>query len=449
MPVSTFMGLETTLRGLLAQQSALDVTSHNIANANTPGYTRQTAVLTASPAYDTAISGSALPGQIGTGVSVTDYQRVRDGFIDVQLRAQTMRQGFSQATQDGLQQVELSLNEPSDNGLNSLLQSYWNAWQSVSNAPEDLANRQSLVQNAASLAEGFRTVSSQLDTIATQTAQNVTDTLDNVNSMGRQIAQLNDAITRAELTGQTPNDLLDQRDTLIDQLSALGNVGLTNGNLGSVDVTIGGATLVSGSTANTISELDMPSLTSGQLAGMVQLRDVTIPSYKSQLDAVALALKNSTNAQQAAGYDLSGNPGGAFFTGTGASDIDVDPSLMASPALVAASGNGQPGDASNALAIADLRTKPLIGSATIDSAYAQLVSRVGSDSQESQRMLANAQLLVGSLQDRRDSVSGVSLDEEMTNLTRFQRGYQASARAMSAIDQMLETLISQTGKVGL
>jgi flagellar hook-associated protein 1 len=443
------MGLETTLRGLLAQQSALDVTGHNITNTNTDGYTRQTAELTAAPAYDTNLGGTTVAGQIGTGVTVSDYQRVRDSFIDVQLRAQTMRQGYSQATQDGLQQVELSLNEPSDNGLNSLLQNYWNAWQDVSNAPENVANRQALLQNASSLAEGFRTVSSQLDTIASQTAQNVTDTMGDVNSMGRQIAQLNSAISSAESTGQTPNDLLDQRDLLIDKLSSLGNVGISNGQAGSVDVTIGGVSLVSGTSATTLGELDMPSLTSGSLAGMVQLRDVTVPSYKSQLDAVALALKNATNAQQAAGFDLNGNAGGAFFTGTGASDIDVDPTLMANPALVAASGSGQPGDASNAIAIADLRNQPLIGSATIDSAYAQLVSRVGSDSQESQRMLANAQLLVGSLQDRRESVSGVSLDEEMTNLTKFQRGYQASARAMTAIDQMLQTLITQTGKAGL
>ena len=130
-------------------------------------------------------------------------------------------------------------------------------------------------------------------------------------------------------------------------------------------------------------------------------------------------------------------------------DLDVNPALIASPSLVAASATGQPGDSGNALAIAGLRGQPTIGSATIDTAYAQLVSRVGSDSQESQRMLDNAKLLAGSLEDRRQSVSGVSLDEEMTNLVKFQRGYQASARAMSAIDQMLQTLITQTGRVGL
>jgi len=163
MPLSTFLGLETTLRGILAQQLALDVTGHNIANANTIGYSRQTAVMAPTDAY--TVPGVTRPpqaGQLGTGVDVQSYQRMRDEFLDIQYRAQSMRQGSAQAAQDGLRQIEVAFNEPSDNGLNSLLQSYWASWHDVSNAPENLATRQALAQNAASLANGFQSLATQL-----------------------------------------------------------------------------------------------------------------------------------------------------------------------------------------------------------------------------------------------------------------------------------------------
>jgi flagellar hook-associated protein 1 len=450
MPLSTFMGLETTLRGILAQQLAIDVTGHNISNANTVGYTRQRAMLTPTESY--TVPGTTRPpqaGQLGTGVDVTSYQRVRDSFIDIQYRAQTMRQGSATATQDGLKQVENALSEPSDNGLNSLLQRYWSSWQDVSNNPENLATRQSLAQNAAALADGFNAVSSQIATVQSQTAQSVTYTLDEVNQIGGQIAQLNDAIMKSRVTGDQPNDLLDQRDNLIDRLSQLGNVTVTDTTLGQVDISIGGGALVTGATSATLAESDLTSLTSGKMSGLIKLRDVTIPGYQTQLDTLASTMITASNTQHALGTDLNGNPGGVFFTGTSASTIALNPAVLSSPALIAASANGQPGNAANALLMAGIRNQPLVGSATIDTAYSQLVTRIGSDTRQAQRDMATADLLVGSLDDRRQSVSGVSLDEEMTNLVRFQRGYQASARAMSAMDEMIDQLISRTGRVGL
>jgi len=256
------MGLETTLRGILAQQLALDVTGHNIANANTVGYSRQRASLVATDPY--TVPGVTRPpqaGQLGTGVDVDQYERVRDAFVDIQLRAQTMLNGANQATQDGLQQVEQAFNEPSDSGLNSLLAKYWSAWQDVSNSPENLATRQALAAAASSLAGGFNQVSQQLSTLQSQTATNVTYTINDVNSIGTQIAALNDAIAKSTVTGDHPNDLLDQRDLLIDKLSELGNVALANGANGAVDVSIGGAALVTGATSATLAEASLTSLT--------------------------------------------------------------------------------------------------------------------------------------------------------------------------------------------
>lgn len=450
MPISTFMGLQTTLRGILAQQRALDVTSHNISNANTVGYTRQEAQMAATESFTyPSVSRPPQAGQLGTGVDITGYRRIRDQFADIQYRAQTMLKGNWESTSKGLEQVELALNEPSDNGINALLGRYWSAWQDVANAPENVATRQALAQAASSLAQGFQSARSQLDTIVAQTGQNVAITLDDVNALGAQVATLNDQIARARIVGDQPNDLLDKRDQLVDQLAGFGNVTLTVGANDVIDVTIGGASLVTGNVATTIAEADLTSLTSGKLAGLIQLRDTTLPGYVTQLDTIASTLITATNAQHALGFDLAGAPGGAFFAGTNAATIAVSPAILASPALIAASSNGQPGNAANALALAGIRQTPLIGGATIDTAYSQLVTKLGSDAQDARRQVANTTILADAIENRRQSVSGVSLDEEMVNIVKFQRAYQASSRAMNAMDEMIELLITRTGRVGL
>ena len=454
MAISTFLGLETALRGILAQQRAIDVAGHNIANASTVGFTRQRADLVTTPAFtDTP------HGQLGTGVDVQGYQRIRDDFIDIQLRAQTMRKGYASAQQDGLNQVELSLSEPYDTGLSSLLSKYWASWQNLSNAPEDLATRQALVQSAATLANGFNGLASQLATIQSQTTQEQTLTVAQVNTIGTQIAGLTGSIKAAELAGQQPNDLLDKRDVLIDQLSELGNVTIsttagTPGALGAIDVSIGGTQLVTDTTASVVA-LPLASLTSGKLAGLqgvINAISDPVVGYLTKLNQLAATLASATNTQHALGTDLTGNPGGTFFNvtpGNEAATIAVDPLILASPSLVAASSTGAPGDAGNALALADLQQSPLMAGATIDTAYSQLVTQIGSDSQQAQQNLANATSLVDALTNRRQSVSGVSLDEEMTNLLQFQRGFQASARALNAMDEMVDQLINRTGRVGL
>jgi flagellar hook-associated protein 1 FlgK len=466
--ISSFMGLETALRGLLAQQQALDLAGHNIANANTPGYTRQVANLaTSSPLQ-------AAPRMLlGTGVNVVSYQRIRDSFLDTQLHAQTMLQGAADAKQDGLGQVESVLSEPSDSGLSNLLGKYWSAWQNVANAPENIATRQALVEAASSLASGFNSTSSQLSTIQAQTGQEAQLTVDEINSDGHDLQALNKAIFDATAVGDTPNDLLDQRDLVLDKLGKLGAVSTTDNGDGTIKVSFSGVTLVNGTTLQTLSESggtlsnDMATpetatlgATTGKLGALVDLRDVVLPAYSSQLDAVAKTLITQTNALQAGGvdangvtqtggYGLDGSTGVAFFSGTDAATIAV---TVTAAKVAAASANGVPGDNSNALRIADVaydNTLAPLGGATIDDAYSTLVTKIGSDSQAATRAESNATALVDTLTNRRDSVSGVSMDEEMTNLIKFQHGYQAAARALTTMDDVLELLITRTGRAGL
>ena len=220
MSISTFMGVETALRGLLAEQRALDVTSHNIANASTDGYTRQRAEL--SP---TAPLADIPAGYIGSGVDVQQYTRIRDDYLDVQLRAQTMLQGYNDARSGGLGQVELTLSEPSDNGVSALLGKFWSAWQDVANSPESTTTRQTLLQSGASLAQGLQSLRQQFSRIDSQIQANTSATIDELNSNVADVAALDNQIATALANGLPPqNDLLDRRDVLVDKLSTLVNL---------------------------------------------------------------------------------------------------------------------------------------------------------------------------------------------------------------------------------
>jgi flagellar hook-associated protein 1 len=451
MPISTFMGLETALRGILAQQRSLDTTGHNIANANTIGYSRQQAVLVATPAFNDVPNG-----QIGTGVDVDSYKRIRDDFIDVQYRAQTMLKGFWNAQQDGLGQVELTLNEPSATGVQSLLDKFWSSWQDLSNNPESTATRQAVIQAGGALVGGIKSMYDQSATIVAQNAINQGLTVTDINSTVASIAKLDQVMMTSIAQGQgASNDLLDQRDVLIDRLGGLVNLSTTAQPDGSVTLKVGSFTLLAAGTATPVLTAatfgndpmtGLPNLTSGKLAGLVVF-DTKLTAYQGQLDAIAGALITQVNALQTGGYNLNGASAAAdpFFTGTDAATIGVNAALTADPKLLAASDTAlQPGNSGNALALAALR-----GNATIDIAYSSMIAGIGSDSQDMQRNAQNAGALSDALDNRRLSISGVSLDEEMTNLLRFQRGFQASARVLSAMDDMIETLISRTGRVGL
>src|SRR4051794_40597609 len=224
MPVSTFMGLQTALRGLLAQQRALDTTGHNVANANTVGYSRQEAVMAPSPAQ-TMPSGSGVTSgimQLGTGVDVIAYRRVRDGFLDLQYRAQNMRLGEHETRSRILEGAELALAEPGDNGMAKMLNKLWSAWSDLANAPESVPARQALVEQAGLVAEGFRRLDADFQAVATQASQEYTALAGaggEVANIATELVQLNATIKGIMGSGGQPNDLLDRRDILLDKLS--------------------------------------------------------------------------------------------------------------------------------------------------------------------------------------------------------------------------------------
>jgi flagellar hook-associated protein 1 len=450
MSISTFSGIQTSLRGLLAQQRSLDVTSHNIANASTVGYTRQEATLTASTPLSVPTSGGANAGALGTGVDVQSYRRVRDQFLDLQYRGQSMSLGEQTARSDALSQTELSFAEPGENGIASALESFWGAWGDVTNGAEGAPARQSLVDNARSLSERINDLQSSL----AGARQRAADEYTQLAGAGGQVSQISsdlastlNAIRDAEMTGAQPNDLYDRRDLLLDQLSSMGQVSVTQSPAGSLDISFGGVTIVDADDTTGVATvpagtfpLSFASSPGGRLGALLDLQSGTGPiaSYQTDLAAMAQSLADSVNS-------VYGATGTNFFTyGTGANglpELKLNEPAISSTTLVG--GIGGAADNTLALRIADLR------GGDADKRYQQLVTRMGNDVARAQRSEATAQVLTDNLKDRRESVSGVSLDEEMTNIIRFQRAYQASARAMSTTDEMLDTLINRAGRVGL
>jgi flagellar hook-associated protein 1 FlgK len=456
VPISSFYGLQTSLRGLLAQQRLLDTAGHNIANASTVGYSRQEAVLQAAPAMLIPAGGTAngAPAHLGAGVDVQVYRRVRDGFVDLQFRSQNTSLSEWTARSEALGRAESALNEPGENGLNAELSKFWGSWGDLANAPTDPAAKQALVEQAQTLADGLATVRRQIEIVQQQSEAQYSDLTrpagagdpgGEIAQVATELAQLNDTIRKYVVGGNQPNDLLDRRDLLLDQLSEFGQVSVTDKGDGTIDVAFVD-TAASGTTypivAGTASAWTGPPAVwspGGRLGGLLAVSDPTsgsLQSYISTLDSVAGKLRDLVN----------GAYGGTFFEsgpGPAAASLRVTAALAADPRSVDP-GTGNAGSNDIALAVAGLRNH-----ADVDGAYRAFTARVGAEVRNAERQELNNQALTDAVENRRQSVAGVSMDEEMSNLVRFQRGYQASARAMSTMDEMLDVLINRTGRVGL
>jgi flagellar hook-associated protein 1 FlgK len=448
MAISSFYGMQTSLRGLIAQQRMLDTTGHNIANASTKGYSRQEAVLSASAAMQVQVASSSSAGShLGSGVDVDGFRRVRDQFLDAQYRGQNTNLSEWSARAESLDSAELSLAEPGDTGINQQLTKFWKSWSDLSKNPDNDAAKQAVVQQANALTDSIHSVRSQMvaaQTSATGQYDAIAGPNGEVSKIATELAGLNKTISSFITNGDMPNDLMDRRDLLIDQLSGYGQVSVEQLESGSTNVSfVDGTTgtsypIVADRTAAWAGPPSGGWSPGGEMGGLLSAAKSpggTIDGYLTQIDSISSSLMSSVNAAYGGDFFAAGTPAGAT--------IAVAAPIQAAPASIRA-GSGATGSSDLALAVAQLQ-----GNAAVDGVYKAFVAKVGGDLNESTRMQANAQVLADSVEDRRQSVAGVSMDEEMSNLVRFQRAYQASARAMSTMDEMLDVLINRTGKVGL
>jgi flagellar hook-associated protein 1 FlgK len=446
MAIGSFGGLNTALSGVQAQQRALDVTAHNIANVETPGYSRQEAVFGARPALTIPASGKldGTGAQLGQGVDILTYRRLRDDFLDLQFRAQNMTGGQADVTAQRLGLAQDVLGSGGNGDLGKLLDKFWSSWQTLAANPQSSSARDGVVGAAQTLAQRFTTLDADFATLASRATTAVTDLLSGqgpIKPIAAELAQLNVRINEQQGSGQQPNDLLDRRDLLLDQLSRYGQVSVVADPTldalgqpaypGMVQVSFGGAAtpLVSQNTVTMPTVATLSATPGGQIGG---LQDVAnkVTGYRTTLSGLASSIITAVNTASAS----------PVFSGTGANDIAV----VATSATVSAGASGGPAaDNGVALAIAAMR------GGAVDQGYAGLIRTIGSDVAIAENAIATSNSVLDSLTARRQSVAGVSMDEEMANMIRFQRGYQAAARALTTMDEMLNTLINSTGRVGL
>jgi flagellar hook-associated protein 1 FlgK len=437
MSIPTLQGLQTALSGLMAEQQALDTTANNIANANTEGYTREQAILQTNrpiviPATNPVTGEGA---QLGTGVNVGTISRIRNSYLDSQYRTQNSALSGASTQSEELTQAQSAFNEPSSSGTAAQLSAFWSSWSSLAKEPSSEPVKQGVVEAGQQLATSLNELSRQLSTHTGQAEEQykaITGPSGEVAAHASQIAELNQQIKLSEEAGQQPNEMLDRRDELIDQLSSLAAVTVTEQSNHMDTVTFGNAAkpLVEGTKVNWPQTLTEAS--GGKLGALLGLTgpNGALTSYQASLNSVASSLASSVNALH------TSTP---FFSGTTAATIAV----AVTAAQVQASSTGESGGNDVALAISELRGHEA------EQGYAALVEQVGANLQSARNDQTNLQTTLTAISSQRESVSGVSLDEEMTNLISFQRGYQASARTLTAMDSMLETLIEHTGTVGL
>ena len=472
--MSSFSGLSTALSGLVAQRYGLDTTGQNVANANTPGYSRQRVV--AEP-VNPASGGTAVFSRWdgpGTGVEVVDVQRITDALVDNRVRAERSAAEHLSASQGVWNRVDVALNEPSDIGVQAQLSSFWSAWQDLSNDPGMTATRTQVLQTGASVADALGSVAAEVSEAWGDSRSELRALVSEVNATSSSVADLNSSIRKAAAGGESPNELMDRRDALVVRLSELTGGTVRRGELGTVDVFVGGSALVRGSSATPLA-LDPSSagsLTDAQAGASTRLTGtggggVDVPGGRigavltalndtwvgvaDHLDAFAVDLATKVNTVHASGKDLEGAAGGAFFSGSTAATLTV---AVTDTARVAASGQPVGLDASGA------PTKDLDGSlaqalggigrgaAAPDGVWRDFVAHVGAQTQAAQRRSDAQSVVVRDVTAAREAVSGVDIDEELTNMVMYQRAYEGAARMLTAVDQALDTLINRTGLVG-
>jgi len=455
--------LATALSGLAAEQGALEATTNNVANVNTPGYSREVPVLvTSNPII-------VDPLTLGTGVTLKTIESIRDPILETRIQQETQTQGQLSALVSALSQTQVSFTSNTGD-IGSQLSNFFNSVNQLATNPADLSLRQGVLTAAGNLATAFNVTANHLTSQRTSLDSSVEQTVSQINQLSQQIAQLNGQISSLENVGEDPGGFLDQRTNLIDQLSSLVDVSVIPSDNTINITTANGTALVAGqqsfqlSTQPDASGLqhiyaqgsDITStIVSGQLGGLLQARDQQIPAIQKQLDTLAADLANAVNAVQTAGYDLNGNP-------TGAVDLNGNPQApvnlfnpppatgaaaslsvaITDPSLIAASSDGTEGNNANAEALYALRNQAVINGQSPTDYYSGIVFNVGNASANANAEQSASSLVLQQLNDQRSSVSGVSLDEEAANMVRYQQAYSASAQIISTINSMMQTVIN-------
>ncbi|MBW2599634.1 MAG: flagellar hook-associated protein FlgK, partial [Deltaproteobacteria bacterium] len=438
---------------LLSHQTAINLTGTNIANVNTPGYTRQ------RPVFST----------LGQGVEIAKIERIYDRFLGTLIKEQMHNLGYNEAKKDELGRIEMIFTEAGGGGISELLNKFWSAWENLSANPSGQSEKQALVSASQSLTSMFRSCSSDLLSVQDDANTRIWDLAHQVNNYISDIADINSKIARTETDDIGLNTLRDKRAELLSGMAEIVDFHYFEDSAGSISAFLSnGMPLVEG---NQTWELDAvtginatPSfydvvfkdapdkvisgvITNGKLAGFLEVRDTTTKGYMDSLDTLAASIVNKINDQHRLGYDISQNTGEDFFVFDAgveeAGHMKVSAAIIADINKIATSATVN-GDGENAGKIGAIKDALLMndGHSTINTYYASVVGRIGQDVADADRNFDHHTALMSQLTNKREGISGVSIDEEMMNLVKYQAGYNAAARLFSTADELMDVLMN-------
>ena len=440
---------------LFAQQTAINTTGQNISNVNTEGYSRKVANFEPS----ISILGQGL--QLGSGVTVNDITRVRDRYIDSQLSLQRQTLSYWETMDKKHLLLEQIYEEPGETGISGLMNSFFESWYELSNNPDNAGIRDNVIYHADALAKKFNSLESRMTDMSGEITNEISDNISDFNDYAAQIAEINKKVLYVDKNGGGYSSLLDERDMLLEKMNSIADIVTQENELGQVNITLSGkvflqkthfvaldASKIEGDmsqmnwTDGTVSD----TAKGGTLGALIELREDIIPENITKLNNLAATLVETVNNQHRAGYSAEGNTGVNFFdeSGTDASTIAVDARLFENNQLLAASGDGNQGDGTNAMLIAQLQDLNTMQNSSLSFTeyYANIVTTEGNRRDQAIQLHDGQETFTNNLYSYQQSISGVSLDEEMTNLILFQRGYQAASKLITLADEMTQTIIN-------
>lgn len=484
--------LSAAISGLYANKKSLDTTAHNIANVDNPNYVRQQVIQTSSR-YSPSANGQF---KFGNGVDIEEIRQIRDEFLDIRFRTQSQELGYWSAKNSVFEQVQDIVNEMSDSGLQKVMDQFWNSWNELAKNPDNLTIRGLVKERAIAFTETVNHIHHQLDSLQINLNKDIKNSVSEINTIAREISNLNRSIIEYEGQGLRANDYRDARNGLLDKLSQMVNIQCYEEATGAMNVSVGGKSLVNGLRYNEMSaennassyvdvywketvgtsDPTKVSVKGGELLGLIESRgDVEstilpsgngnatwigdidkkeiIPSIKHQLNKFVNTLVTEINTVHQNGYTLTGTNGGNLFTAINSTLPIQTGNIQFNPAYglndIAASLSGAKGDGKNAEKIAEIRETYIFGDVNCDDYYRDVISDLGVSANEAVVMNDSLNIVTSEIDNKRRSMSGVSLDEEMTDMLKYQHSYVANSRVVNAVDEMLDRIINRMGRAGL
>ena len=453
-----FDGLHIAKNTLKTQSTVLNTIAHNVANANTPGYSRQTVLLT--PVINNTIKGNSNL-MIGAGVEATEISRIRFGLYDQMYRKENQDLNDFKRTEELMNQVELLFDEPSDRGMNSIFNDFFNEWQEVANVPQNMAARQSLKSISIELTTRMNRIFSRLQIMQEDINAEIATIPSDINLIASQIADLNASIRLSESQGNSANDLRDKRDQLVDELSEFASVRAIEQRDSTYTIIVGSQVVVEHENFYNLSAIksvpdymgtktvivgeDGTEFTPehGKLGALINFRDTILSDVMDNLNVLAENLVKEINFAHRIGYGLDGENERNFFdpARTKAYNIKISDDID-DVSNIAVSGDGAKGDNTNALSINTIKDLKVVDQEfTLSEYYSSMITEIGIWAREAKSSRINEELLVSQVDNAREGIKGVSIDEELIQMIQTQRIYQSASRIIVVLDSLLEDVI--------